>query len=144
MKFTATLKNAFGKASSDFKATEQKVVQDAGLLQAKAQTLETTTTQEAKQIIEVIKEIPTIVEKETIKYVEVPVEKIVEVIKEVPVHIEVPVVQEVEKIVEKIKEVEKIVPHYIDRIVVKVKTPIYLWGIIAIETVLLIAVSLHK
>lgn len=82
--------------------------------------------------VETIKEVPTfiekIVEKEIIKYVEVPIEKIVDRIVEVEKH----VVTEIEVIKE--------IPTYMDRIVVKVedKIPGIVFAIIGIETLAII------
>lgn len=95
---------------------------------------------ETKEVsfIETVKEIPVQViqeiEKEVIKYIEVPVEKIiiqkVEIIKEVPTIIEKFIDRIVEKQVEVIKEIEKEI--------IKTVTPLWLFGIIGVETVLLI------
>lgn len=87
--------------------------------------------------VDVIREVPTVVEK--IVYINVPVETIKEVEKLVTITKEIikEVPTTVEKIVEVEKEVVKEIQNFVDRIVVSNKIPTYVLVALAIETILL-------
>lgn len=117
---------------------EEQTLQTQGILEINntVAAIEKTVTLEVEKIVEVIKEVPTYIDREVIKYVEVPVEKIVERI----VQVEVPVVQTVEKIVEVPKEVIQ----YMDRLVIKQKVPSILVRLLWVETALIVALIISK
>jgi len=96
----------------------------------------------APKIVEVIKHVPVelkvIEEKIVEKIIEKPVERIVEVIKHVP--FEVKVIEE--KLVEVLKEVPVIEEKIIEKLVHI--TPIWLYGVVAIETLVIIGLLVAK
>ena len=102
------------------------------------------------RIVEIIKEIERkvevpvekIVEKivQVEKRVEVPVEKIIERIVEVEKRIEIPV----DRVVEVVKEVEKEVVREVEKICIKLKIPMWAFGVMAVEAVTIIALLLRS
>lgn len=95
-----------------------------------------------EKIVEVVKEVPTYVDREVIKYVDVVHEIPVEVVREVVTYVtkEVPV----EVVKELVQYVDREVPVFIDRIVTRMKTHEYVWIALGIETLVLCAILAHK